>query len=419
MIYLISREIQTIKDIESCLGGTYHFEQLEEINDIFYKIKKGHPQLILLDLDLRMDPVLKAYKSIRQINSTLPVIILAAKPVISDVVALTKLGAEDFLVKPIDRERLMHAVDRVLGKKGMEGQLNGIENYPWLKGGSLPLKSLLNEVREILYKPVDLVLIGYTGMDLKSLAGLINDNSQKAGSIKSISLSSFGRDIDEALFWVTIQELLLVKEKVEKENIYGTIYISGLTNINPLFRESVMEFLMKRRQDPRFDKEIRIIIESIMPLEALEGFQSIIVPTLRMRKSDIAVIVEALIEKYSKRYSKHLKNISLDLIPFFSYYDFPGNYFELEELIKGGISRARGDTLNFSDLSVSSKMLENAKLNELRDKNHFNLELARREFERMVFKFVLENVLHNTKIASQFLDLPEPAFVDRIKELGL
>jgi DNA-binding NtrC family response regulator len=419
MIYLISKDNKTVADIKKYLGRDCPLEPFEEIEEIFSKIMDRPARLIILDLDSQKDAVLKSYKSIRQFNSSLPVIILSSKPVISEVVALTKLGAEDFLAKPVKKEQLLPAITRALEKKRKTGRLSGIEEVPWLRGGSQPLKNLLETVGDILGKPVDLVLIGEAGCDLSSLAGLINQNSAEEGVIKFISLSSFGRDVDEAYFWVTIQELLSLKERMEKETRFRTIYISGLSNVNPLFQESVLGFLNTRRRDQRFDKDIRIILESFMPIEGLEGFQPLIVPPLRFRRSDIAEIVEALIAKYAKRFDKQIKNIGLDLMPFFNYYDFPGNYFELRELIKGGVSRIKNESLTLSDLSISSRMLENAKLNELKDKSLFNLEEARREFERMVFNFVLDNVLYNNKLAAQFLDLPESVFAARVKELGL
>ena len=251
MFYLISKDPGTKKNVADFLGSGQKLKSFDKVKAALSAVRSDQPRLIILDADIEENKGLQNYKSIRQIDPGLPVIMISSSSDFQLVVAATKLGIKDFLRKPLEKEKLAAAVGEALKIKQAPPALRGIEDIPWLAGNSAPLLSLFRNIEAVLEEPVDIALVGEAGCDKKAVADLINKNSRGAGVFKSLKLSSFGRDTDEAYFWVTIQGLLSIKERVEKETRLTTLYSSGFSEINPLFKDSLLGFIEKRRKSKK------------------------------------------------------------------------------------------------------------------------------------------------------------------------
>ncbi|MFC1495843.1 response regulator [Candidatus Margulisiibacteriota bacterium] len=405
MIILITKDKKVERTVATFLGSNRRIDTCSQVTKVFSQIAFGRPQLILLDAEINKKDFLTYYKKIRQINPELPVIILAKIIEIKTVVAATKLGVFDFLEKPLVKGQFLTAVENATKKKETVSAIEGLEELRWLNGGSVLLKSIIEEIGAISLKLKDVVLVGEEGVDKEAVARVIHRNSRHSGTFKKIKIAPFSADADEAYFWINLQEQLIIKEKAEKETKISTLYIEGISSLEPLFRSSFFDFIDKRKRNPKFDREIRTIISLRRSSEELPGFHMLALPPLRSRRADLSQIVEEYILHFSKEFKKPVKGIGLDLIPFFTYYPFPGNYCELEALVRNGVMLSKNELLSLSDLPLTESMLIAAAVEEAISKNQFELKRTRKSFEKTVYQLVLGNYAGNTRQAARFLDL--------------
>jgi len=332
---------------------------------------------------------------------------------------VTKLGAADFIAKPLDKNKFLSSVKGVLRGKGELSFLKGISNINWLQGSSVLCSSLLQEIEGAIDSFLDVLVLGEVGVDKRAIGELISQNSPVKGVFKVFNLASYGRDEEESFFWTTLRGMLLLSGQEKKEIKINTLYLKGFEQLNPHFRESLLQFLINRRRNVEFDRSIRIIMEVTHSINELNDFTTISIPSARFRREDLPVIVASYISQFSTKFTKPIKGIGTDLIPFFAFYDFPGNFKELEEILAAAVLRCRGEYLCLSDLPLTIKMLKSVKSNQLLAKNNFNLIGIRQEFEKTFFKFVLDNCNNDISQAARFLDIPKSVFEDRLSLLGL
>ncbi len=386
-----------------------------DLNQALSRLQASSPRLVIMDSTYNLDD----FKEVKQVNAQVPVIVISKNRDIPQAVSATRLGAYDFIPKPIDKKRLTKAVAEVFKKGEKKVSLIGIGDICWLKGRSVLQNVLLQEMEESIAALSDLVVVGEVGIDKKRIAKLIHNNSSGRGVFKTLNLNSFVREEDEGFFWTTLRDLLSSSENNKKEFRIKTLYLAGYDNLSDHFRHTLLGFLNNWREDKKLDRGIRIVLSSCDSLKELEHFKTVHIPSLRFRREDLPTILAAYIKKYSSKYNKEIKALGNDLIRFFTHYDFPGNFSELEELFKNAILKCDREYLSFSDLPLTTGMINKMQINEIDSSQNYKIQLIRAEFERFFFDFALKNLDNNIVKAARFLDIPRSVFEERIRELGL
>ena len=399
-IFLITDNIKTEKSIHDILDG-YEIETLSAQLAVL-KIPQEAPDLVVIDCDIKEKNALDIYRKIKMVNPLIPAIMLSGTPDIPLVVAATKMGAASFLAKPLDPNKLSAAVTAALAGTKTPASLSGSDAILWLKGGSVIRRALFEDLLSISASLDDVNIAGEIGINKREAAELIHRNSIKKGKFKEINLSAFQKEEDEPGFWAAFKNIFAP----------ATVYLSGFDAIPEHFRESLVQFLSARKNNIKFDKEIRVILESISPQEKLAAFKILHLPALRFRKEDLFLMVAARIEGRAA-------GIGTDLVQFLTYYDFPGNFAELEELLSAGLVKCSGGTLRLSDLTLTAEMFKREKKNEFLGCGTVRLEQARIEFEKAFFGLVLRQANDNVSSSCRFLDIPKETFTERLEQLGL
>lgn len=410
MIFIISNDSKII----SMLDAEYKC-QLLTVDQALIRLQSSSPRLVIIDLIDNLDD----FKKVRQVNPQVPVIVISQSRDVSLAVSATRLGAADFISKPIEKERLTKAVGVVFKGRDKKASLAGIEDICWLKGRSVLLNVLFQEIEESISSLVDSIIVGEVGIDKKSIAQLIDKNSSGRGVFKTLNLNSFVREEDESFFWTTLRDLISAAENNKKEFRIKTLFLAGYDNLSDHFRHTLLGFLKNWREDKKLDRGIRIILSSKSSLKELDHFKTVHIPSLRFRREDLPSILAAYVKKYASKYNKEIKALGNDLIRFFTYYDFPGNFSELEELFKNAILKCNREYLSFSDLPLTTKMINKMQINEIDSSQNYKIQLIRAGFERFFFEFALKNLDNNIMQAARFLDIPKSVFEERVRELGL
>ncbi len=378
------------------------------------KITELNPDILLIDFDLSDKDGILVYREIRQSHPHNKTIMFSSSNSIPLAVAAAKLGVLDFLRKPFDPQLLLDAVSRAAGARELPVlDLSAFQDVEWLVGVSLGLKKTLDEVRFFSSSNNDLIISGDKGINFKVVAEILHScggNSDK--KFIEINLQSFGSEASEAHLFLTLKELLSAWEKeasIDKKDLPGTIYLSGIENVPESFRLSLVQFVKDKKSPVR-------IIFSAHDAGLIPNFEVLGLPSLASRREDIPIITL----EYLKRFAPKIKYIAPDVLEFFMFYDFPGNYAELRDLIVASAASFPGaEVLNFKSVPIDLPMVKNSLKNKLFSREKYELKKVIWEFEKAWLEIVINKVNGDIHAAARFLDVPKSALVERISTLEL
>lgn len=404
-VFLLEDDHKIVDQVKEMLSD---YEIISEADNDKYlkKIAEVAPDLLLIDFDLRAKDGLLTYREITQKYPHNKAIMFSASNSIPLAVAATKLGAVDFLRKPLSIQVLRDSVGNALNvDETVVLDLNLFDDVEWLSGISLELKRLLEKIRVNAASFDDLVICGERGIPLIKIAEMLHKlgkNSDKR--FVEMNLSSFLGTSSETHFFLTLKELLAAKSEMP-----GTIYLSNVENISDSFRQSLLKFVESKKSIAR------ILIGTNDP-DAIPDLKVLNIPTVAMRREDVLIIALS----YLKRFAPLIKYVSPQAMEFFMYYDFPGNYIELKDiLITAGASYPTSEVLNLKNLPVDMSLFENVLHNKIFAKEKYDLVYVREEFEKLLFTIVLEKVNFDINLTSRFLEMPKTQVNDRLTILGL
>lgn len=363
--------------------------------------------LYLIDFDLREKDGLLAFRELKQKTPNCKAIMFSLSNSIPLAVTATKLGIQAFLRKPLEAPALREAVKKALKDSGaINLDLALVPATEWLNGPSSALKELLEGIKTFALNSKDFVVVSEKGICRKTVALLSHRHGpQGERRFVEISLSSFARESSEAHFFLTLQELM----KAQDKEAPGTVFIDDIDVVPGSFRESFLAFINSKKTSVR-------IILGAENANAAPQAEVLLVPPLSARREDIPEILLA----YLERYAPGIKYFSPQALEYLMYYAFPGNYSELENLVKAAaISSPGAEALNFKNLPVDLSRFKNTVRSRLFSKDRYDLNAVRAEFEKNWFAIVLEKTNNDCHAAARFLDIPRAAFMERLKGLGL
>lgn len=408
MILLLEDDPKTAAQIKEALGNDVVV--CDKVQD-FIKRAAEKPQLAIIDFDLHETDGLMAYRKMREQAPYLKTIMLSGSNNIPLAVSATRMGVADFLRKPLEMAAFKAAVQAQLKAVAAPGPILSSETGgEWLNGVSEKLQRFEADFRSALASNQDITLAAERGVDLGLLARLLHVKRK----FVEFNLAAFSRDALESHFWATLQELLLAREEaslIEQQELTGTLYFEGWENIPDHFKNSLLEFLKKRRTEARLLKDVRVIIASG---GEIKDYYRLAVPSLRERKEDLPLIVSAEI----RRLTKDPVYLSPQVLEFFAYYDFPGNFVELRVLLEGAL-RNHPRELTLSSFLLTAGQLANKQLKQTLASQSFELNSVRERFEVELFTYVVQSAGGDMSQAARFLDLPRTALQERLKTLGI
>jgi len=313
-----------------------------------------------------------------------PIIVTAFANVETAVEAMRK-GAYDYIVKPIDFEKFLLAVERALERQKLRREVSVLKTSLEEKFSSKNLviaSAGMEEVAGLIAKAAGsdaTVLIGGetgTGKDL--VARTIHHSSRrKDGPYLAVNIPSLPETLVEGeLFGAEKGSYTGAHErktgKFEAAS-GGTLFLDEIGDLPPQVQVKLLRFLQDkefyRLGSPRpLKSDVRIIAATNRDLDKLmkeEKFRPdlyyrlnvirIQVPPLRERKEDIPPLVDFFIKKCAAREGKKIAGISQEAMSALLRYPFPGNIRELENIIERAAVFAETDYLTLADLPVFLK----------------------------------------------------------------
>lgn len=323
------------------------------------------PDLVLLDIFLGHYNGLDILETLREQDYMMPVIMMTAFSDIKMAVRAMKLGAEDFIVKPLDLEQLEVSVERSLRNFDLRRQVDLLseqlkEEIPNEIIGNSEGMIRAMEMGKIVASADDttVLIMGESGTGKELLARYIHDNSTRAkGPFVTINCGAIPRELAEnELFGYERGAFTGATEKVKlgkfEQAQRGTILLDEIAELSLELQVKLLRVLQERKfyrlgGAKEISVDVRVIASTNKDLEKLveeEKFREdlfyrlnvarMILPPLRERGEDIILIATSFINQFNKKFSKKIKGFTPDAAELMKAYQWKGNIRELRNVIE-------------------------------------------------------------------------------------
>jgi len=329
------------------------------------QIRAEGPDLVLLDVRLPDLSGIEVLREIRQSGPDLPVIMITGDPQLDDIKTAIKLGALDFVKKPLDFDELQITLANAIDRSRLRSERDSLRDeirkrsgYHEVVGKSPCMAELMSFVRKVAVSETSTVLIqGESGTGKDLIAKAIHYESARADKpFVAINCSAIPETLMEAELFGH-ERGAFTDAKAQKKGLFevadgGTLFLDEIGEMSTYLQAKLLRVLEDqtiRRVGGVKDiaVDVRVIAASNRDLEqgVREGtFRQdlfyrlsvipIFIPPLRLRKDDILPLVEFFIERYNFRFRKNLKGITPETRDMLLAYDWPGNVRELKNAVE-------------------------------------------------------------------------------------
>jgi two-component system response regulator AtoC len=347
------------------------------------QIRAESPDLILLDVRLPDLSGIEVLREIKQNNLSIPVIMITADPQLDDIKTAIKLGALDFVKKPLDFDEFQITVANAIDRSQLRSERDSLREEVKRRSGyhevvarSPRMVELMNFVRKVAASEASTVLIqGESGTGKDLIAKAIHYDSTRADKpFVAINCSAIPETLMEAELFGH-ERGAFTDAKAQKKGLFeiadgGTLFLDEIGEMSTYLQAKLLRVLEDQTirriggvKDIAVD--VRVIAASNRDLEqgVREGtFRQdlfyrlsiipIFIPPLRHRKEDVLPLVDFFIERYNFRFRKSLKGITQDARDLLVRHDWPGNVRELKNAIERAMILEEADYIRPTYLPI-------------------------------------------------------------------
>ena len=425
----------------SQMGG-FNVEVAQSGAEAIEKIEKDVFDLVLTDLKMPGMDGLELLKTIKGTRPEVMVILMTAYGSIETAVEAIKIGANDYITKPIYLNELLIHISKAQKESLLlrENRLLRMEvakkfEFNNIIGKSKKMQEIFSLIEKVALGSSTVMIYGGSGTGKELVAKAIHYNSPRAdrpflpfncGAIPETLVESelFGHT--KGAFTGAIQ----AKKGLFEEANGGTLFLDEISTILPSVQVKLLRVLqekevMKVGSTERIKTDVRMIAATNENLEEnmkkgkfredlfyrLHVFP-IFLPDLKDRKEDVPLLAYHFLDLYSKEAKKEVKGISKEAMKLLLEYQWPGNVRELENAIERAVIMADQDYLVPNDLPHDltegfSEMIKRGV------KDRKSLDDIKSEY----IKEILKEVSGNKRIASEILKV-NPRTLYRFEKKG-
>lgn len=323
------------------------------------------PDLVILDIKLPDGSGIDILRKIKEENPNAPVIIITANTTVDNAVAALRLGAFDFICKPINYDELQSSIRNGLEASHLRDTLDRVQSYSkkrfsfdMIVGESPQMRELLETVRRVAESEAScVVLLGESGVGKDLVAKAIHYQSRRAQyPYVAINCAAIPETLMETELFGH-EKGAFTDARGQKKGVFeladgGTILLDEIGDL-PLGLQAKLLRVIEEQQFRRvggvrnINIDVRIIASTNRNLEeeVQQGrFRAdlyyrlsvvqITIPPLRERKEDVLLIAEHLIKNFNVKMKRNIIGLAPETKKLFTEYTWPGNVRELRNTIE-------------------------------------------------------------------------------------
>jgi DNA-binding NtrC family response regulator len=345
------------------------------------RIKSDVPDVIISDLVMPSMGGLDLLRALGELNLDITTLILTAQATVDTAVEAIRLGAYDYVSKPIDPQRLRILLDQVVERLARQHELTILRRslrdrgrFGTLIGTSRPMREVYQLLEQAAPTAASVLITGESGTGKELVAQTVHQLSPRSArpfvpincaAIPEALLESelFGHE--KGAFTGAVARRKGSFELADR----GTIFLDEIAEMNPALQAKLLRVLQERTVRPvggERDKPVDIRIVAATNVDPMTAVQdgtlredlfyrlnvfAVHLPPLRDRLEDLPLLTQAFIAEFAKEQQKSVVDISQDALAALQRHSWPGNVRELRNVIERATIVARDSTIGVADLS--------------------------------------------------------------------
>ncbi len=415
------------KDIRATLEGVFKDEGYRVLSagsaeEAAKKLDASAPDVMLLDIWLPGIDGVDALKEIKAKFPFLPVIMISGHANIETAVKTTKLGAYDFIEKPLSLDKVLltveHAIEnRLLLEENNALRLKALARYEII-GSSPEMLALKSDMKRVGPTNSWVLITGENGTGKEFVARNIHLLSNRSGKpFVEVNCAAIPEELIESELFghekgAFTSAVAQRKGKFDMAD-KGTIFLDEIGDMSLKTQAKILRILQEQSFErvggsERIAVDVRVIAATNKDLkdqiakgtfrEDLYYRLNVIpfhVPPLRERAGDIPLFIEHFLKEFSRETAREVLNVAPEAMEMLLNYKWPGNVRELKNLVERLVIMTPSNVITAADLPPYIKGAATAQPESLFGSNL--LKVARRDFEREFIARKLKE--HNGNIA--------------------
>ena len=417
-------------------------------------------EIILLDL---MMPHISGEELLSKISlkyPEIPVIIITGVREVESAVECMRANAYDYLVKPIDEDRLLTSVNRAIKFQEMQSELLSLKQRIFNDGLSSPgsfdkivtqnkeMIAIFQYIEAIAPSSQPVLITGETGVGKELVSESVHNCSGRNGAFVKISIAG----LDDSVFSDTLfghSRGAFTGAEHPREGLVGkatngTLFLDEIGDLCEASQLKLLRLIQEREYFQLGSDEIkqtnaRIVVATNRNLKALVKsgkFRNdlyyrlfahhIHLPPLEQRLDDLPLLIDHFLTMAANEYNKEKSKVSEGMLTLLSGYNFPGNIRELKAIIFDAVASQKSNKLNMSIVAEHINKNKNKKDNESATKkispNNSNifshlkqLPTVKRAMHLLILE-TLDRTNGNKSIAAQILGITRQTVINSLNQ---
>ncbi len=437
------------KGVQSSLQGIlgdvgFDAEGVSSGEECLELLSKKEFAVVLLDIWLPGMDGLQVLEQVRKISPATSVIMISGHASIEAAVRATKLGAFDFVEKPLSLEKTLLVVKNALHQRNLEEEnrllREQIEQRYVMIGDSVPMQALRQQIEFAAPTNGRVLICGENGTGKELVAHLLHLHSQRSDQpFVEMNCAAIPEELIESELFGHVKGSFTGATE-DKEGKFsqadgGTLFLDEVGDMSSKTQAKVLRVLEEQRFTPvggsaSMCVDVRVIASTNKDLEKeieLGNFREDLyyrlnvipfqLPPLRERKEDVQDLTRYFLEDFARRYSRRPPTFTKRAMDTLEGYSWPGNVRELRNIMERFIIMTPQQRLDLFDLPEA--ILRRTILTAPEPDGVASLQGAREKFERA---FIIQKLMEykgNVSRAAQVLQIERSNLYRKMRQLGI
>jgi two-component system nitrogen regulation response regulator NtrX len=438
--------------VRSALGGVlrdegYAVEAVGSGEECLERVTRGAVDLIMLDVWLPGMDGLATFARLRERQVDSQVVIISGHGNIESAVRAIKMGAFDFVEKPLSLDKTVLVVANALRQRTLEAENRAlrarVDRQYAMVGESAAIRQVRDQIAMAAPTNGRVLIYGENGTGKELVArGIHTSSRRRSGQFVEVNCAAIPEELIESELFGHVRGAFTgaVADRRGKFEVAdgGTIFLDEIGDMSLKTQAKVLRVLQEQVMEPvggtnRIRVDARVVAATNKDLQAeIKAGQfredlyfrlnviPIYVPPLRERQEDIPLLADHFMAEFAQEYGRRLKRLDAGASKTLQRYSWPGNVRELRNVIERLMIMVPGDAITTSDLSfLDVPLMPAASATTAGSSEKLTLHEARDQFERDLILKTLAEQQGNMSRTAEALGVERSNLYRKMKTFGI
>ncbi len=383
-ILIVDDDKAHLSMLQTLLKSLSHsIECVTDGEDAIREAQENPYDVILMDVRMANVSGMEALQKIKVFNPSIPIIIMTAYSSVDKAVEAMRLGADDYLTKPLNFDELKLSIERAT--RHLQLSIENVQlkekilselSFSGIIGSSSAMKEVIDTAKIAAPTDATILISGKSGTGKELFAKAIHNNSnRKKNRLISVNCAALNETLLESELFGHEKGAFTGADN-KRNGLFlsadkGTIFLDEIGEIPMTMQVKLLRVIQEREiqrvgSDKTINIDVRIIVATNRNLEeeVKKGrFRedlfyrlnviNIKVPSLKDRKEDVPLLAQNFLTKYTNKNRKELKGLTPMAMDALTKYQWPGNVRELENVIERASILCMGQYISEKDLPLN------------------------------------------------------------------